>query len=512
MEFCFYPNHSYGCKQVKHCPHLGGASLGTLVDAAGEHDQYIQMLHGQLDFERELSSKLFDENQQLKQQLQQLKIELRAERQNKFATHRQQAEAGQSLDASTPTTAKKRRGAAVGHPPWYRKTPTTYDELVEVAAPNKCPHCGQQVRSYRDQQPYDHLQEDLIDNTYRVVLYRHAKARCRSCRRWVNQPAEGEILGARIGPRLRAIASFLHDDIGISLRKVMRTTEELLGLSFVPATLLNFEKMLAGKAQGVADDIAAKLSSSDGAVHADETYWTLDGQRSYYWVHADDKFVHFQFDMSRSGQVSRDILGEHFAGTLVTDCYSGYHAHQAGAKQKCLAHLARTARDWQKLVPRKSPAYRFFERVRRWVSRGCQLHRDRDSLSRKQVAKEDAWLRRELHLLQTYTINKQADQEKARTLQQRIRNHHDQWTVFLDDPRVPPTNNLAERALRSLVILRKVIFGHRDASSAMRMATIMSVQETAKRHGRRAIDIFYRLYTRPPNQVLRYLYAGRGSP
>ena len=41
------------------------------------------------------------------------------------------------------------------------------------------------------------------------------------------------------------------------------------------------------------------------------------------------------------------------------------------------------------------------------------------------------------------------------------------------------------------------------------MGTIMSVQETAKRHGRRPIDIFYRLYTRPPNQVMRYLYAGR---
>jgi hypothetical protein len=30
-----------------------------------------------------------------------------------------------------------------------------------------------------------------------------------------------------------------------------------------------------------------------------------------------------------------------------------------------------------------------------------------------------------------------------------------------------------------------------------------------KCHVRRPTDIFYRLYTRPPNQVLRYLYAGR---
>ena len=38
---------------------------------------------------------------------------------------------------------------------------------------------------------------------------------------------------------------------------------------------------------------------------------------------------------------------------------------------------------------------------------------------------------------------------------------------------------------------------------------LMTIQETAKRHSRRPTEIFYRLYTRPPDRVLRYLYAGR---
>jgi hypothetical protein len=33
--------------------------------------------------------------------------------------------------------------------------------------------------------------------------------------------------------------------------------------------------------------------------------------------------------------------------------------------------------------------------------------------------------------------------------------------VFLDHPEVPPTNNLAEQALRPLVVLRKLTFGSR---------------------------------------------------
>jgi hypothetical protein len=43
------------------------------------------------------------------------------------------------------------------------------------------------------------------------------------------------------------------------------------------------------------------------------------------------------------------------------------------------------------------------------------------------------------------------------------------------------------------------------------MARLMTIQETAKRHGRRAIDVFYRLATLAgefPDALLRYIYAG----
>lgn len=253
------------------------------------------------------------------------------------------------------------------------------------------------------------------------------------------------------------------------------------------------------------EDVANKLGSSDGAVHADETYWTLDGQRAYYWVHGDEKFIHFQFDTSRSGQVSRDVLGERFTGTLVTDCYSGYAAHAAGAKQKCLAHLARTARDWQKLTTEESADFRFFEDLQEFVRRGCRFHRRRQAskLGDDEQAAEKAWLRKELERLSSCDII----HEKAITLQGRLLRHYAEWLVFLDDPRVPPTNNLAERALRPLVVLRKTSFGHRSDASARRMARIMTIAETARRHGHRASEIFLGLYTRPPDRLMRQLYA-----
>lgn len=354
--------------------------------------------------------------------------------------------------------------------------------------------------------PSEHLQEDLIDGQYRVVLYLHGAARCDACGAWVAQPGKDELLGSRIGPYLRSMAIYLRNLIGISYRKVPQAIEEMFGVTFTPAALIGFESMLADKAEPVVDDIAKKLSSSDGPVHADETYWTLNGKRAYYWVHGDEKFIHFQFDTTRAGQVSRNILGEDFTGTLVTDCYSGYHAHSAGAKQKCLAHLARRAHVWQKLTEAGSPDYQFFEDVKQFVKQGCEFYRLRreGKLSDEEQAATKTGLREELLRLEECGLN----HEKAIILQARLLRHHDEWLVFLDDPRVPPTNNLAERALRPLVVLRKVIFGHRSRAGADRMAKIMTVGETARRHGRRASKMFFQLFTRPPNQLLRHLYAG----
>ena len=509
MPFSFYPNHEHNCPNVSHCPHLGGAALGTLVLLANEQEQSRRALHASLDAERARGDRLFAENQRLQKELDQVKLELKLERQNKFATNKQKQDYGDTADtpnasAAACTTEKKKRGAPVGHPGWFRKTPTQYDWAVDVAAPKRCSHCDGSVSVLDKASATKHLQEDIIDGRYRVVLYRHEAACCEACGKVAQKPGDGEILNSRIGPHLRSLAIYLRNVIGISYRKIPQAIEELFGITFTPAALIGFETMLADKAKPVVDDIAKKLGSSNDPVHADETYWTLNGDRAYYWVHCDARFAHFQFDTSRSGQVSRDVLGEHFTGTLVTDCYAGYEAHLAGAKQKCQAHLARTARDWQKLTTAGSADFAFFEAIREFVQNGCRFHRMRrkGELTEAQQTSEKIWLRERLQQLLVFCVS----HEKALTLQKRILKHQQEWLVFLDDPRVPPTNNMAERALRPLVVLRKITFGHRSHAGAVRMARLMTVAETAKRRGHRASDIYYRLFTQPPCQVLRQLY------
>lgn len=507
MSYTFYPLKTDPCPNVGHCPHVGGAAIASLVLKGNDNEQFHRYLFGTIDAERERNGKLLLENQKLRVELEQVKLELKLERQNKFATNKQkQSDPDPDRQPQEPTKTPKKRGAPVGHPGWFRPTPTDYDWAIDVPAPCRCPHCLGPVDRVLSAESSDHLQEDIIDGVYRVVLYRHAACHCPQCGRHVEQAGKNELLLSRIGPFLRSKAIYLRNVIGISFRKVPRAIDELFGITFTAAALLGFEAKLAERAIPVVDDIAKKLGSSEGAVHADETYWTLDGERAYFWVHGNDDFIHFQFDTTRAGQVSRDVLGPHFTGTLVTDCYSGYAAHETDKKQKCLAHLARTARDWQKLTKEGTFDFAFFKDVRQFVARACAFHRERaaGALSDAQLRAEEYWLRERLK----YLSNLKVSHKKAVTLQGRINRHFTEWLVFVDDQRVPPTNNLAERALRPLVVLRKITFGHRSEAGAQAMAKLMTIAETARRHGHRASDIYFELLRRPPNDVLQRLYAG----
>ncbi len=61
------------------------------------------------------------------------------------------------------------------------------------------------------------------------------------------------------------------------------------------------------------------------------------------------------------------------------------------------------------------------------------------------------------------------------------------WT-FLDVPRVQPTNNASERALRPAVIWRKLSFGTQSAAGSRFVETILTVVETCHRQSRNSFE------------------------
>ena len=502
MQFSFYPKHEHGCPHVGHCPHLGGAALGTLVLAASRQTEWTGALHRQVDALRGQIASQAQVIQDLTARNEQLQRELTAERQKQFKRKKEEPVKAETPDIGAGQGGKK-RGAPVGHPGWHRKRPVEFDRLLEVSAPRECPQCGASVKARPDRPVHDHLQEDWIEGRRIVACYRHEAGRCRKCRRWVQQAGPGELLRAMLGPSLRATSLFLRYDIGLPTRKVVRVVAGLAQFDFVPASLLRFERHAARKAKPLAQDVAEKLRSCD-ANHADETHYRINGEHAFAWFHGNENLAHFHITATRSGQVSRTILGSDYQGGLVTDCYGGYDRHQTRRKQKCLAHLKRSAQDWRKLLPPEAHDSRaFFDAVTQWVKRGCKWHRTWRNDSGPAKDHEAQELRSELERLQKMP----ADHARAARLQKRLRRYGQEWLTFLDHPGISPTNNLAEQALRPLVILRKLTFGSRTQAGARRLGTMMTVIETAKRQGQDVVNLLNALLTTSSNQAMRAMYA-----
>ena len=500
MSYLFYPNLTQNCENVSHCPHLGGAALGSVVLSANANDEWQQAMLRQIDALREENAAKARQIEEQCERIQQLQAELKAERQKQFQHSRDKDTVEEGV---VSTEGSKKRGAPVGHPGWFRPTPTHRDRVVLVPSPTRCPHCLSAVKARPDLASYDHLQEDWLDGRAMTTCFRHEEGRCTKCRRWVYQAGEGEILRAKIGPQMRARALFLRFDIGLPFRKVVGAVAGLDSIRCTPAAVLGFEKYAAKKAGPLAYDVAKKLRACE-VNPADETHWTINAQRAFAWFHGNEHLAHFSICGTRSGKISRRILGEDYEGALVTDCYAGYDRHATKIKQKCVEHLKRTAKDWRKVTPEKAvAAIRFFNDVAAWAKRCCRWHRRRKTGEAAVNDSEAEWLRREQTRLESATV----DSDKSRTLQGRIRRYTKEWLTFLGHPCVPPTNNLAEQAVRFLVILRKVTFGSRTRAGARRMGAMMTVVQTAKRQGRNVIHFLQALFTLTPNQAARAMYA-----
>jgi transposase len=93
--------------------------------------------------------------------------------------------------------------------------------------------------------------------------------------------------------------------------------------------------------------VAAPVEEAHGYVqeqrvaHLDETSWRQGTKRAWLWVAVTSLVTVFVVRMSRGGQVARELLGETFAGILVTDRYSAYNWYPVRWRQLCWAHLLR---------------------------------------------------------------------------------------------------------------------------------------------------------------------------
>jgi hypothetical protein len=406
----------------------------------------------------------------------------------------------------------KRRGAPPGHPGWHRRPPDHIDQTIQVPAPIVCPHCQCEKLAPWDE-TYEHDQEDiiLVPRT-RVVRFVHKQCFCPKCRHPVYQTGEGELRGCEIGPVTRAVAMHLRYNLQIPYRHVQHILADLFGMPLVPATAMNFDRQATELGRPFFEQLRQMLQNSP-VVYSDDTSWREDGQGHYIWFGGNKDVAVYLLTDNRASQSAVKLLGEEFDGTLVSDDYAGYNATNPKDRQTCWQHLRTKSKEILQQIELTRPpiavprAVEFCGKLDKFGLRMCALGRlkERGKLSLRKAKAMIPKLQKQLKRFAT----KPLDHPEAETLRTRVMEKDwDKLFTFLRVKDVEPTNNLSERSLRFLVILRKISFGTRSPEGSESHGVLASLLQTARLQGKKAVDFLVTLLTRSTAEVKAALFGG----
>jgi transposase len=362
---------------------------------------------------------------------------------------------------------RKRRGQGFGR----HRMPAT-DRVVHALA--ACPDCGAPLAGGTVKRTREVI--ELPRRQIVVTEHVYLERRCPDCgKRCVpGRDLDGMVSGRRrLGHGLTSLIAVLREEARLPFGTIQRLLATLTGLHLSVGALVDTVGQVADRVQPVVAHLTAAIRARP-VVHADETGWRENGHNGYVWTFSTPEGRVFVRGSRAKGMVT-DVLGEQFAGILVSDFYTAYTGDH-GLHQYCWAHLVRDIRMLTEQHP-DDPA------LRGWAAAVGTV------LTRAQAGATDSQAQR-------WRVRKQAEADLKRLCEPwleprvaqtplcaRILRYLESLFVFVTEPGVPPTNNAAERSLRHLVVRRKISGGTRSARGTATTMTLASLFGTWRVQG-----------------------------
>lgn len=396
---------------------------------------------------------------------------------------------------------QRKRGGQVGHKPQQRKAflPEEID-VVQLHQHEACPQCGGPVEPLTT--PADVVQQiELVAQPTLVTEHRSGTCRCGKCRRDFTQPIPPAIAeSGTFGPRLTTFVAYLKGACHASYDTIQQLLRETCGVAVARGQLVQLCQKVSRSLQPSYDALLQQIPRQS-SVHIDETGHRENGQRMWTWVFCAPQFTLFHIDPTRSAKVLDKILGNNFAGTLLSDYYAAYRhylkTHPLADGQFCLAHLIRDVKFLEELP---DPADRQFGAemlaelkalFRLWHTRGEAQDEATHRTFRAALLAQGKQLKR-------VALERAPDTKAACRLAKRFRKHAAEYLRFTRVPNLEPTNNAAEQAIRVVVIDRRVTQGTRSERGRTWCQRIWTTIATCRQHGRDLLSFLQ-------NSLLAYL-------
>jgi transposase len=436
----------------------------------------------------------------LEQEVIALRVEITALRAELAAAHRRIAELEQGkkerpsfAKPNKPKKAKSSRRKRKAEHNGARRRETATQSVSHKL--EDCPACGCHVYGQsvaRRRQVIELPPPQPVEVTEHVIF----KSWCPRCECWHTPRLDlrGVVLGrGRLGVRLISLIAYLRTELRMTVRAIRRYLQVVHELVLSNGEIVEVLHRVREVGQPALRELREQMRSS-AVVHADETGWREDGQGGYVWTFSTpdgpDTVRYFERDKSRSGKVALRILDRAFKGMLISDFFVGYNRYK-GAHQRCWVHLLRDLHELKE-------EHAGDESVQQWARDVRALYDEAKAACpgiKERTAPEREALYRSL-IERSQKLALQYAQRKAHpcwALAKRLSRHQDELFHFVRVDGVPADNNLAERSLRPLVVIRKISGGTRSAAGSKTRMALASLFATWHARGLNPFHACFRL-------------------
>ena len=380
----------------------------------------------------------------------------------------------------------RKTGGQKGHPGETLRRSETPDAIIDHYPP-RCAACGASLTAAMATDFVARQVFDLPEPRPLIVTEHRAHGcRCTACGSqtraafpdWVSAPVQ---YGKRIGA---FVLYLLHYQL-LPEKRLAALMADLFGAHLVTATIARISQDCAARFQGFVAAVRDHVAAAP-VKHLDETGFRIGGKTQ--WLHiASTILLTFYRVAAKRGSLLNNITG-----IVVHDHWKPYYTLKGVLHALCNAHHLRELKALVEIE--KEDWARRMQRLLRRACHAVNLAPEPDvPLKPGLIAligrRYDAIVADGLTFHEAQPALTKArprgrpPRRVGHNLLLRLSTHKQDVLRFLTDPRVPFTNNLAERDGRMMKLRQKISGGFRSEEGANDFAVIRSVLSTARKQG-----------------------------
>lgn len=346
-----------------------------------------------------------------------------------------------------------------------------------------CPVCGNNVE-LREEQSRTFQQIEIKEIP--IVNSEHVMPGywCDKCKKmhWPDIPEEIKTAGL-FGSQFTALIGYMKYALHTSYSCIRSFIRDVLKIKISGGQL---SKLVGKVAKSLAVPYEELLNQIplERYINIDESGHKTNGVLFWTWCFRASMYVLFRIDKSRGSKVLIEVLGREFDGVIGSDYFSAYQKYIKDFNvtvQFCIAHLIR---DLKYLTTLKDP------RDKEFGEKLLSLFKELFKIIHESLDMSDTNIKADLEKVSEkiliFTIENAPETKDGQRIKKRFVKHGKQYFQFIITPEIDPTNNIAEQAIRFIVIDRHVTQGTRSENGQRIAEKFWTVMGSCSIQGRSA--------------------------